>query len=388
MAGMARLTDSICTIPTISVPEALKDKWKSNMLSTRSRTAKVVLYGRHHVYREDVVSAILKVVNKEVMESIYSTMTQKEYFITFRTIQSYNDFLTKTVQINTRNYQPAPFESNDIEIHLHWLNVEVPDDMIAYFPEEYCDEVKTIKHELDEYGIKTGIRTATIRLLDSQKPTFPHILKITPNIPMLITVPGRPPLCLRCHHLGHVRSACITPYFRHCQICGYTAESCKASYANATREKQPPPPPQSDQDKANSETDTDSDDTLFRTEGEAVAQDTQEWKTTRRKKKKKKNNPPTTLSVPPSTRPTRAATSAPPRPEPPTRSSTLSYLSTSDSEESMEEDASHPSTTTETYQPPTTATPETDTTSPEPTPSAPAEAENQTPTTPPVGLID
>ena len=136
---------------------------------------------------------------------------------------------------------------------LHWLNKEVPDEMIAYFREEYCDDVKTIKHELDDYGFKSGIQTATIRLFQNQKPSFPHILKLTPTIPMLS---GRLPLCLQCHHIGHIRSVCVTPFCRHCHVYGHSAESCQPSYASATREKQTPP--QEEKDK--NSTDTDSDD--------------------------------------------------------------------------------------------------------------------------------
>ena len=47
------------------------------------------------------------------MESNYNTTTQKEYFV--------------KLLINTCNYKPVPFESNDIDTRLHWLNEEQPD---------------------------------------------------------------------------------------------------------------------------------------------------------------------------------------------------------------------------------------------------------------------
>ena len=55
---------------------------------------------------------------------------------------------------------------------------------------------------------------------------------------LLITVPGKPPLCLKCKMTGHFRRACHTPYCSHHNEYGHTAESCalkKATYANVVR---------------------------------------------------------------------------------------------------------------------------------------------------------
>ena len=142
--------------------------------------------------------------------------------------------------------------------------------MDAFFLEELCDDVSKIRHEVDDYGIKSGVRIATIRLLHHQRNAFPHILMLQPQGPTLITIPGRAPLCLRCHHLGHVRAACNTPYCRHCQVNGHSAESCKPSYTNATKGKQPPPPPtaQTEREKDATDNSTDSEDNMKRPSSE------------------------------------------------------------------------------------------------------------------------
>ena len=365
----------ITAIPTVTVPLNLKVKWEELMSATRARTAKLTIYGRRHILRDDVEEAVFQHVQKSEVESLYTTTSPKNYFITFKQVSVYEEFLTKTVNISGAQVKPLPFDCLDIEARLHWLQEEVPDEMIAFFLEEFCDDVSTIKHEVDENGIKSGVRIATIRLLNHQRNDFPHILMLQPQRPMLITIPGRAPLCLRCHHLGHVRAACNTPYCRHCQIYGHTTESCKPSYANATKGKQPPPPPptHTSQEKDSSDHSTDSDDNMFKTDEEALARDTQEWNTVRRKKKKK--NPSTTPN------PTPPHSSKSPTPTvplqsntvkksvPPTRSSMSFSSSPSDSEESMEEDVEPSGTANEstphqrpspsaTDSTPTTATPD------------------------------
>ena len=72
---------------------------------------------------------------------------------------------------------------------------------------------------------------------------LPYLASITnplngQSYELLVTVPGRPPLCLKCKHTGHFRRACQTPFCRHHNQYGHTTESCsykKATYANVAR---------------------------------------------------------------------------------------------------------------------------------------------------------
>ena len=102
--------------------------------------------------------------------------------------------------------------------------------------------VEKVQYEMStEEGytnVATGIRLVTM-VGDRKK--IPHLATITNPIngqqyELLVTVPGRPPLCLRCKLTGHFRRACRTPFCRHHKVYGHTTEECvlkKASYANA-----------------------------------------------------------------------------------------------------------------------------------------------------------
>ena len=59
---------------------------------------------------------------------------------------------------------------------------------------------------------------------------------------MLLTVPGRGPVCFRCQKVGHTRVNCKEVYYRHCQIYGqHITEECPspASYANRAKAEAP-----------------------------------------------------------------------------------------------------------------------------------------------------
>ena len=212
-------------------------------------------------------------------------------------METYIHFLSLKVKIGPATFTPVAYDSCDVEARLHWVKEEIPDEMLAFFLEEHCEEVSKIAHETDVNGVKTGVRIATIRLMKEQKPSFPHVLLMTPNNPVLITVPGRRPLCLKCHHIGHVRNNCDTPFCRHCKKFGHHTELCHPTYTDAIN-NQPHPITVDQSSDSEKETTAEDEDDVFDKCEEALAANTQEWKEIRRKGRKRKkknttkNNPP------------------------------------------------------------------------------------------------
>ena len=73
--------ESIAIIPTVTVTNALKDKWEGHMLNVRARTFKLVFYGRQHVMREDVKKAVYEHAEKTEIESLYTTVNPKSILL-------------------------------------------------------------------------------------------------------------------------------------------------------------------------------------------------------------------------------------------------------------------------------------------------------------------
>ena len=130
---------------------------------------------------------------------------------------------------------------------VHWAPVFVTNADIVKSLSFFSPEVKAVRHELSTAPGFEGVATG-VRIIDfvGNRTVLPHLLQVCypeehEARDCLLTVPGRPPLCLKCKGIGHVRKNCKTPYCRHHQAYGHTSESCsadkakQASYANAAR---------------------------------------------------------------------------------------------------------------------------------------------------------
>ena len=47
-----------------------------------------------------------------------------------------------------------------------------------------------------------------LEVIESQRLEVPHIINFNCETQVLLTFPGRPSMCLRCHQLGHIRKDC------------------------------------------------------------------------------------------------------------------------------------------------------------------------------------
>ena len=105
--------NSIAVIPKITVPLVLKDKWEQQIIKTHSRTFKV--YGRRHVMREDIENAVYEHCEKYKIESLYTTVNPKEYFIVCKTDDTYEHFLNQTLNVNGISVKPVPYDCMNID---------------------------------------------------------------------------------------------------------------------------------------------------------------------------------------------------------------------------------------------------------------------------------
>lgn len=61
---------------------------------------------------------------------------------------------------------------------------------------------------------------------------LPHLLNVY-GCQTLLLIPGRPPLCLRCNRVGHIRRYCRVPRCAKCRRYGHEAPDCMTTYATA-----------------------------------------------------------------------------------------------------------------------------------------------------------
>ena len=197
----------------------------------KRRTCKI-LYNQNRIHhRTELVKGLSKLVEKESIEAVHTMNKPKEWFISFKTENKAIEFSTMTISIEGKEYKPKLYNNQERDITIHWAPDFLPNELIA----EHFNKTHTviaINKDKDRYGFYTGNRKITLESAEIN--TIPHIDSIA-NHPILITTPGRPPLCLKCQNIGHIRQNCTTPFCRHCQIFGHSTENCIPSYATTLR---------------------------------------------------------------------------------------------------------------------------------------------------------
>ena len=215
-------------------------EYEAEMDEKKKRTCKLFYnQGRLH-HRSELLKGLSRLIEKEAIEAVYSLNKPKEWFICFNTETKAIEFSTMIITIENREYKPKLYNNQEREITIHWAPDFIPNELIAeHFNQNYT--VTSINKDKDQYGFFNGNRKITLESAEIN--SIPHLDTIA-NHQILITTPGRPPLCLKCHQTGHIRQNCLTPFCRHCNIFGHNTENCIPSYATTVRQNTIVPPKQ------------------------------------------------------------------------------------------------------------------------------------------------
>lgn len=129
----------------------------------------------------------------------------------------------------------------ELRVRIHWLPQHVPDEAIVASLERF-GSVTDITREKWKDSFFTGAETTTRGVTITLKggvavDDIPHLLFVC-GCQVLVAVPGRPPLCLRCKAVGHIRKQCRTPWCKTCRRFGHEDDECVATYASKLRPQQ------------------------------------------------------------------------------------------------------------------------------------------------------
>lgn len=130
----------------------------------------------------------------------------------------------------------------DITLKVHWVPFHVTGEALKRTFDHY-GEVKEVRQEdwkvrgFEQAESTTRIVRMTLRE-DLTPDALPHLFKIFGGS-VLVVVPGRAPICLRCRRKGHIRRDCRVPRCAQCREFGHEAQDCVRTYARVTGSKQP-----------------------------------------------------------------------------------------------------------------------------------------------------
>lgn len=177
----------------------------------KNRTVKIAILGPDFIYRKQLHQAFIYngILDKEI-EVIYKEKKAKEWFVVFATEEVTRKVVDmQDIKISeTTCITLEKLTQQKLMLKIHWLPAFVSDEFLYEFFSQYG----TVQHVKGVWSVDsrvyTGMREVYIQTDDESKHMIPHMVRFDNGINMLITCPGRLPVCLKCHRLGHVRQEC------------------------------------------------------------------------------------------------------------------------------------------------------------------------------------
>ncbi|KAK6191800.1 hypothetical protein SNE40_003396 [Patella caerulea] len=182
--------------------------------SITRRTVKVTIEKKDYVYRKDVFDLFVSIFgNGRVVEAIAKREKSEEWFVTVKSETAYEQCLKQ----DSRVYKGRKFYFSDaskcvVNLRVHWVSRDYKNGFLKKVFSRY-GEVRSVREEtsnIEGFGVMNGLRHVTLVCTDSQAGNIPHMIRLCKGrVRMLVTAPGRLPLCLRCNCIGHVAASCV-----------------------------------------------------------------------------------------------------------------------------------------------------------------------------------
>ena len=221
-----------------------EDPW----ISARSRT--LILSGDRAgtpYFREDFLEGLKQVLGEGISQIISFGPLSKnnEWFLMVKSEKARDQILAAgIVKVKGGVFRVRSADSTQFRVRVHWAPPFIPNEVIINHLSQFGKVLSCVNELSVSKGfenIATGVRTI---VMCGNKADLPHFVVVVDKstkqtFQLLVTVTGRPPICLRCNKVGHFRRECTTPYCRHHGEYGHKTEECSAvgSYAGVLRGK-------------------------------------------------------------------------------------------------------------------------------------------------------
>lgn len=183
--------------------------------------------------------ALRNIVERDDVSSFGPFLYNHLWAITFESALEKEKLLARS-EITVKGKKCVILDPNkkDIFMKLHWVPKHVPDEAIIKALSHY-GKVTSIVREKWRDSFFEGLETTTRHLQVTLKggvtaESLPHQTFIA-GCQVLLAIPGRPPLCLRCKTVGHIRNQCHTPWCKRCKRFGHEEDECVDTYASRVK---------------------------------------------------------------------------------------------------------------------------------------------------------
>ncbi|XP_037567836.1 uncharacterized protein LOC119448682 [Dermacentor silvarum] len=194
---------------------------------------------------QDFRDALRNVIDLKEISSIGQFQMSHVWMVTCKSPMAKSNLVTcGDLSVKGRRCIVMDPEPTEVKMKLLWLPERLEDAYIRDSLQAY-GKVKSISaeswrvSEMEE--MRTLNRDVVLSLADGVGVgDVPHLLPVC-GVQSLVLIPGRPPLCLRCNKVGHIRRNCRTPRCEDCRRFSHTAEECVVTYADKLRHRTQPP---------------------------------------------------------------------------------------------------------------------------------------------------
>ena len=114
------------------------------------------------------------------------------------------------LEVGGKTVEVSKLSLKRVMLKIHWLPIYFNTGKLSEIFTKFGKVLRvTDEHfEFDGVEIATGVRRVLIEMEEEKVAYVPHLLSFACGARALVTMYGRPPLCLRCHTVGHIRREC------------------------------------------------------------------------------------------------------------------------------------------------------------------------------------
>ena len=161
----------------------------------------------------DVLAALEKEgVKPEEIEGIYKVSAHDNAYSVQLTTRDTVNRLKKQGIIGSGNFRFNAISMSEqvVSLRIHWLPLYYDNRILKSI---FCDfgevlDVRNLKSSHKDLSAYNGTREVILKTDEVFRQKVPHLVKFGSGQSILVTMQGRPPLCLKCHEVGHTRRDC------------------------------------------------------------------------------------------------------------------------------------------------------------------------------------
>jgi hypothetical protein len=147
----------------------------------------------------------------EQVETIARGMGDKEVTVVFTSPLPIDSLIKHELfKVNNKSIRMINNGRQLVFVKVHWLPVFASNAAVEALLSPYCKVLDVTSGNIDvgKRHFKSGVRLVKLEVDEIQKQKIPHLMKFQCSRRALLTIQGRPPLCLKYFQVGHYRNSC------------------------------------------------------------------------------------------------------------------------------------------------------------------------------------